>query len=98
MCSSQWQTKRMEALTKLQMLQNLDELESDGGSDSELEINVADEEFSDSDVDFKPPMPEPVRQESGRDGTVRQKSGSDLTVRQDSGSDGTMRKESGSCL
>lgn len=49
----------MDALTALQILQNFDELESDGGSDIEPEIDVADdnESSSYSDVDFQPLPP-----------------------------------------
>ncbi|XP_019905285.3 activating transcription factor 7-interacting protein 1 isoform X1 [Esox lucius] len=69
----------------LQVLQNLDEMESDGGSEIEPDINVSDDgSSSDSDDEPPPPMPEPgrgktrteptmtptVRQWSGRDGTI----------------------------
>jgi hypothetical protein len=52
----------MDALTALQMLQILDELESDEGWDIEPEVDHADQESScDSDVDFEPQLPEPHR-------------------------------------
>ena len=84
-------TKQTDTLTALQMLHNLDELESDGGRDIELEIDVADEESSsDSGVDFDPPpvIPEPRRRKAITEtnktmiptATVRQESGRDGTV------------------
>ena len=87
-------TKQMDALTALQILQKLDELESDGGSDIELEIDVADLESSfDSDVDIEPPPPkaEPRRRKNKTEPTT--------TMRQESGrNDAVWVEKSDECM
>ncbi|KAJ8014729.1 hypothetical protein DPEC_G00018740 [Dallia pectoralis] len=62
--------QRIYALTALQMLKNLDEMESDGGSEITPEIDVSDDDSSsESDIDPPPPMPEPRRRKTRKEPT-----------------------------
>ncbi|KAJ8015945.1 hypothetical protein DPEC_G00001970 [Dallia pectoralis] len=77
----------IDTLTALQMLQNVDEMESDGGSEIEPEIDVSDDDSSsESDIDPPPPIPEPRRRKTRKEPTETRTA----TVRQESGRDGTI--------